>query len=695
MMRARAGGGGGIAARRAVARWAVRLFRRDWRQQRLIIAMMIFAVAVAVFGVSAAYNVIVSSEGEFGSASHRFRFAATDVTSSADTSTSLAAWFGPIEVIGHHAAHVPGAVATLDVRRQDPSGPFGGPMLRLRQGRYPTAPSEVAVTDGAAERLGMFLANGATDRHLRLVMLTNGAVVGAIAAVGGALVGLSTWVVVAPHAETAAGHRIDRFHLPIWLIAAALVLAVLISIGASTKPARTIARVSIMGALAARPPDPLSIRRSAVVAVALIAGGVIALSRAIDISADTSNPALLIGGVIALTVGIVVLAPSVLAGLERVASHAPLAPRLALRDLARYRARSSTALAAISLSLAFPLAVIVIAAAAKHGADRGNLSEHQMIVRIGDDPLLVPQRSAAQITGLQATVDSIATQVKAKSIELLVAIDAGETLSSGADTVHRAVVLGRTVGGGTLRDIGVLYVATPPVVVLLGLPADTVDVDVDVLTPSVGDLGFSNSSARDQPSTMPIRPRNYSSAPTSLITPASMRRHGWKSALAGWLLQSTRPITAAERRSVRQEAARLGLTAEFRDEQGGLGTVQTAATIVGLLLALAIVALTLGLLQAETTNQIRTLTATGATSRFRRALRASAAAALALAGVLLGTVTAYGALIAGYASKLDNLGAPPLAELGLIVIGAPTIAAVGSWLLAGREPPTLTRAPLE
>ena len=53
MMRARAGGGGGIAARRAVARWAVRLFRRDWRQQRLIIAMMIFAVAVAVFGVSA------------------------------------------------------------------------------------------------------------------------------------------------------------------------------------------------------------------------------------------------------------------------------------------------------------------------------------------------------------------------------------------------------------------------------------------------------------------------------------------------------------------------------------------------------------------------------------------------------------------------------------------------------------------
>ena len=47
----------------------------------------------------------------------------------------------------------------------------------------------------------------------------------------------------------------------------------------------------------------------------------------------------------------VLLAPMCLALLGRLARHTPVAARLALRDLARYRARSGSALAAISLGV--------------------------------------------------------------------------------------------------------------------------------------------------------------------------------------------------------------------------------------------------------------------------------------------------------------------------------------------------------
>ena len=42
--------GGGAPARRAVIRWAMRLLRREWRQQLLILALVTVAVARAMVG---------------------------------------------------------------------------------------------------------------------------------------------------------------------------------------------------------------------------------------------------------------------------------------------------------------------------------------------------------------------------------------------------------------------------------------------------------------------------------------------------------------------------------------------------------------------------------------------------------------------------------------------------------------------
>src|SRR5918992_814928 len=87
---------GGVAARRAVIRWAWRMFRREWRRQLLVIALLTVAVAAAT-----------------------------------------------------------GSVDPVEFRSQDPRGPYGDARLALHRGSYPEGPGQVAVTDGVATLLGL------------------------------------------------------------------------------------------------------------------------------------------------------------------------------------------------------------------------------------------------------------------------------------------------------------------------------------------------------------------------------------------------------------------------------------------------------------------------------------------------------------------------------------------------------------
>ena len=337
--------GGGGPARRAILRWAWRLFRREWRQQVLVLALLTIAVAATTAGTAVATNV-----AEFPSTT--LTLPGSDRQLAADIA-AVRRRFGDVEVVDHQKVRVPGSVTTLDLRSEATHGGPGSPILRLVRGRYPTGTGEVALTRGAASTLGLSMGDswrhdrrsarvvalvenpedlhdqfalvpagailtpetveiylgattptateslrlpsgspvaiearspvavaqaagvvlalsvvgltfvglvavagftvmaqrrmraigmlgslGATDRHVRLVMLANGAVVGATAALVGAALGLAGWLVVAPHLESLAGHRIDRFHLPWWAVAAAVVLAFVTSVAAAWWPAR-------------------------------------------------------------------------------------------------------------------------------------------------------------------------------------------------------------------------------------------------------------------------------------------------------------------------------------------------------------------------------------------------------------------------------------------------------------------------
>ena len=98
--------------------------------------------------------------------------------------------------------------------------------------------------------------------------------------------------------------------------------------------------------------------------------------------------------------------------------------------------------------------------------------------------------------------------------------------------------------------------------------------------------------------------------------------------------------------------------------------------------------MTVGLIRSESRGDLRTLTATGATTRTRRTLTGTTAGALALLGALLGVAGAYLALAATYLDDLGYLSRIPVLPLALIVVGVPLVATVAGWLLpaAIRQP---------
>ena len=83
------------------------------------------------------------------------------------------------------------------------------------------------------------------------------------------------------------------------------------------------------------------------------------------------------------------------------------------------------------------------------------------------------------------------------------------------------------------------------------------------------------------------------------------------------------------------------MTMETRSSVPTSAEIINWATAFGIVLALGILAMSVGLIRSETASDLRTLAATGAGSVTRRTLTAVTAGALALLGAVLGTAAGY------------------------------------------------------
>ena len=594
--------------------------------------------------------------------------------------------------------------------------------------------------------IGMLGAQGATDAHVRLVVRANGVATGVTGAAGGFVVGLVAWLAYRPSVESSAHHEIGVFQLPWVVIIVAMALAVAAAYFAAARPARTIARVPIVAALAGRPPAPRKTRRWAFpvgivfTGLAFILLGVAGSGVGSKGGGNSNSPLeAVVFGFIALTVGVVLLSPSLLSVLARLARPAPVTVRLALRDLARYRARSGAALGAISLSLLIAV-VICVVAAARFGnvLDYAgpNLTSSQLVLNAPQPasgnlggPGNGPSRNArnARFQAAPSGPQAPSAQVQAAVHRIAATLGSSDTItleSANANLQHAAT--GRNWNGS-------IYVATPQLLKAFGIQPSQVSPDADILTmrpglstmskmqllygtPPCANTANGCPSGPGGPNTMPCY-KGYclnnpmieevsalpsgTSAPNTVITEHAIREFHLSGTVStqGWLILTPHPLTASQIRSAQQAAAPAGMSVETRNSVPSLRQIIDVATVFGILLALGILGMSVGLVRSETASDLRTLSATGASGRARRTITAATAGALALAGAVTGLFCGYLAAIGFFRTNqldsLSSLSSIPVTNLLLILVGMPLIAVIAGWLLAGREPQAIARRPLE
>jgi putative ABC transport system permease protein len=164
----------------------------------------------------------------------------------------------------------------------------------------------------------------------------------------------------------------------------------------------------------------------------------------------------------------------------------------------------------------------------------------------------------------------------------------------------------------------------------------------------------------------------------------------------GWIIQSPTALTAAQINAARQGALSVGATIETKSGQLSLGEISQYATIGGIVVALGVLAMTVGLIRGETTGDLRTLTAAGAGARIRRTLTGVTAGALALLGAVLGTVAGFLASLAfAHSSIGGTFGNLPWVDVVLLIVGMPLVATAAGWLLGGRAPASVAHRALE
>ena len=425
------------------------------------------------------------------------------------------------------------------------------------------------------------------------------------------------------------------------------------------------------------------------------------------------NTLLLLGGPVAVVVGIFLLAPLAISVLAAgAAPRLPVAIRIALRDLVRYRARSGAALAAATFAVFLAMAICIVASTQFENPLNPagpNLSSSQLIVYtqppIGGGP--VSQLSNAQLASLGRQVDSYAAGLHAQPV--LPLETAGAILYQQSTQQHQSFSGPVPI---VVHFTGTLYVATPQLLATYGIKASQISPGTDILTMRPGLAGLPRMVHVVGQQPVHCMPSNGclatpviqtigglpsgTSAPNTVITEQAVSRYHLTLSLNGWLIQAPGPLTPAQISTARQLALTYGVTVETKAGALGLGELTDGATALGIVIALSVLAMSVGLIRSETAQDMRTLTATGASATTRRTITAATAAALGLLGAILGVAGAVIACLAWAHSNLSAMfGDVPLTDVLILLIGLPLVAAAGGWLLAGREPEAIARQPLD
>ncbi len=610
------------------------------------------------------------------------------------------------------------------------------------------------AVSAARQRRSLALAasNGAEARQLRRYVLGQAVVLGvvsaAVAVFAGVLLtlaGLTWWK--AGHADFATG----PFEVSWPRVVGVFISAVVASVVAALLPAKGMARLDIVSVLAGRSGDR-KVRRGLPaigVVVMVISGLAIFWGVASGSKGGIGlREYLVVGGSVGLVLGCLMVIPALLAVVGRLGTHLALPLRLAARDTARQRGRSTPAVAAIMAAVA----VLTALSIAEASYDRKRESTYQpqgpmgagIIMLLGEDAneqgvRSVTKRFAPQLVmePVGQVVDTAAnpkirskvswvTPVPRTCTEAEVWARLNPDGGVGSTSCESLVSAESGVQVGSLSSLAaVLPLSMPQRVVLQRGGALITDATL-VRDGRVSYIAGTGTGTGDQSgSTTTAKITQRTSLPAVVVNPQMLRANS-RGFFSAWILPETATrlgwpvritsldvssptgtISPEEERAV---ADRLGdeytLTVERGYQNESRLILLILFSVAGLLVLIASLIST-ALSLAESQNDMATLAAVGATRHTRRGVAGAQALVVAACGCLLGVaigmvpgiastwpltvkaITAGGQtdIVTGHTAPV--IVVPWLPLLGLVLL-IPLLAAGLAWI-AVRHHPQMTR----
>ncbi|MDP9331182.1 MAG: hypothetical protein M3P11_11160 [Actinomycetota bacterium] len=546
--------------------------------------------------------------------------------------------------------------------------------------------------------LGLISAAGGEPRHVRATVLLGGTVLGFVGSCLGVAIGIGASFVIHPFLERFARRIVGPVRIPVIPLLGALALGTAASTLAAYAPARSAAKLSTVEALAGRTPPPKAPGRLAAAGLVIaIAGGAL-----VAWATSANSDAWLTLGLITMLSGFLVAIPLVVTWIGRGAGHLPTAPRIAARDLARHGRRTAAALAAATIALALPIGVgaLTLSQDASErsvpfmAADQLSIGffDGMLKPRSGDSDRLigdlraalpgsvvVPLRTAAVVKGgKQRSIWVNGPLVRSQG---QASREIGELLIGDADVLRAfhaeegipAFESGSIVAiGPGITDGGVIHLTSR----LGGDPNDTrgwIDLPAveagDTMYASLG-AGYNYVISADAAAHLGLVVSKTSASNPQIV------------------LRAPNDLNGDEIQHARQVASRYpGATVNSEADLGSHnGTGRWAVGIVGTALALAIVAVVVALIGAESRKDRAILAAVGAAPRTRRSLAgASAWVVAAVAGALAVPAGFAPVVVFRVAQARDYPIVVPWAAIAVAILVVPIIAG-GIAAVGSREP---------
>jgi hypothetical protein len=579
------------------------------------------------------------------------------------------------------------------------------------------AATEILLLAGAAfsitarrqtEFLAIISSVGAPPAVLRRSIGTLGTWLGLTGGVLGSGLGIAAAAAFIAGTRDGSRTQYPSFAIPIGWIALAVVLAGVVGWLSAFRSARDAARVDVLAVLRGVSRPPVARRRRPIAGLAVLAAGAAATLAGGALFGPFHDQAallpvvvaLLLLGPIGLQLGAVLCGPLLLNQYARLFQNAPLATRLAVRDLARNPRRTVPAIAAITAATFAAVALLTFVGALQAGEN----AEH--VYQAAPGQIVVPLQHRAENGGAlirHATADSIIDTIRGT-----VPLHQARTLRNvpgnpTSRTADQPVVEGGATTGvaqiwvGTADDLAamtghrptraaVAALATGKAVVLD--PNLDYDDHVRIAWWSAKQYADGAADAASNSPTSPRRAAELVAVPLRTAVPlpygivlspdtaARLRLHPTEQTV---LATPARPLTPQQVDAVQQAlAVTSGRTSLATYEAGPasfsgpltLGLLITAALIV---LAAAITALALAAL--DRTNDDQTLAALGLAPNTRR--RLAAAQALIITATGTGTGALMGLLPGTALTFLNTLpAAPPWLPIAALVAAPPLLLAL-------------------